>query len=272
MTEHKLKALLRDLSEGRLSADEVFRILKAGPFADEEAADSIPDHHRAVRTGFAEVIFGENKNAQQIVSILRSLDTARPVLVTRIDAEKTAAIETAFPGCRRDAVARTAIVRCPDEKRLTQDEARTASEPFVLVLTAGTSDLPVAREAVEVCVAREAAYCLITDAGVAGLHRILSRAQILQNAAAIVVCAGMEGALPGVVAGLCGKPVFAVPTSIGYGANMGGFAALLTMLNSCGSGVSVVNIDAGFSAAFSACSVVQEIKRFQAASSAAHSG
>lgn len=262
MTEETLQGLLLDLAQGKRSAAQVLDLLKAGPFSSQEALDSIPDHHRSLRTGFTEVIFGENKAAEQIVSIAVSLGHDTPVLVTRVNAEKSAHIEASFPGTRSNPAARTAIIHPPHEKRLTIKQIEEESVPFVLIVTAGTSDLPVAQEAAEVCVARGVPYALISDAGVAGLHRITSRTWLLQKASAIVVCAGMEGALPGVIAGLCGKPVFAVPTSVGYGANLGGFAALLTMLNSCGSGVSVVNIDAGFSAAFSACAVIQEIVRF----------
>lgn len=261
MTEEALKGLLLDLAQGRMGPSEVLGILKEGPLSNQETLDAIPDHHRELRTGFAEVIFGENKSTDQIRAIVDSLGT-KPILVTRLSGEKLAALEQAFPGSRANPMARTIIIHPPDEKRLTPDQIKEKSLPFVLIVTAGTSDLPVAQEAAEVCVARQVPFALISDAGVAGLHRITSRTWLLQKASAIVVCAGMEGALPGVIAGLCGKPVFAVPTSVGYGANLGGFAALLTMLNSCGSGVSVVNIDAGFSAAFSACAVVQEIQRF----------
>jgi NCAIR mutase (PurE)-related protein len=262
MTEETLQSLLMDLAQGKRSASQVLDLLKTGPFSAREALDAIPDHHRALRTGFTEVIFGENKDAEQIISIAVSLGQSTPILVTRINAEKIARIEESFPGTRANPIARTAVIRPPHEKRLTLGQIEQGSNPFVLIVTAGTSDLAVAQEASEVCIARGVPYALISDAGVAGLHRITSRTWLLQKASAIVVCAGMEGALPGVIAGLCGKPVFAVPTSVGYGANLGGFAALLTMLNSCGSGVSVVNIDAGFSAAFSACAVIQEIARF----------
>lgn len=261
MTEQELQGLLLDLAQGRRGPGEVLEELKQGPLSDREALDSIPDHHRKLRTGFTEVIFGENKSTEQIRAIAASLGV-QPVLVTRLSSEKVAELEQYYPGSRANPIARTIILHPPDERRLTPEQVKEESTPFVLIVTAGTSDLPVAQEAAEVCVARQVPYVLISDAGVAGLHRITSRTWLLQKASAIVVCAGMEGALPGVIAGLCGKPVFAVPTSIGYGANLGGFAALLTMLNSCGSGVSVVNIDAGFSAAFSACAVIQEVRRF----------
>jgi NCAIR mutase (PurE)-related protein len=161
------------------------------------------------------------------------------------------ALKARLPNGRANDIARTLIVHPPDEI------AVRAPEPHVAILAAGTADLPVAEEACETCVAMGTAVARYYDVGVAGLHRLLSKAEAFQTATALVVVAGMEGALPSVVAGLLGRPVFAVPTSVGYGASFGGVAALLAMLNSCAPGVTVANIDNGFSAAFAACQVVR---------------
>ena len=155
---------------------------------------------------------------------------------------------------RVNAAARTVTLHAP------APAAPRAGEPHVAVVAAGTSDLPVAEEAAEVCVAMGIPHHTIYDVGVAGIHRLLARADTLQEATALVVVAGMEGALPSVVAGLLGRPVFAMPTSVGYGANFGGLSALLAMLNCCAPGVTVTNIDNGFSAGFAACQVVRAVR------------
>lgn len=253
MTSRELTALLADVSRGAVQVDEAVRILKAGPFRTTALGFAEIDHHRVLRHGLGEVVYGESKTVDQVVAICAQLGASgHPVLATRLDADKLAALAGRFPTGRASAAGRTFVVNPPAAR------VRHADESFVAVVAAGTTDIPVAEEASEVCVAMDVAYEQVYDVGVSGLHRLLGRLETLQAAAALVVVAGMEGALPSVVAGLVGAPVFAVPTSIGYGANFGGLAPLLTMLNSCAPGVSVVNIDNGFSAAFAACSVARQ--------------
>lgn len=259
-----VRKLLERLTSGEENVDGVIRQLRAGPLRMERTADGFPDHHRLLRTGMAEAIFGESKSIEQITSLARSLsENGAPVLITRLDAAKRSALLALFSGSRVSDQAKTILIHPPEILEVQAVDAPSYGEPFAAIVTAGTSDIAVAEEAVEVCIACSIPFLRIRDAGVSGLHRILSYAEALQNASAIVVCAGMEGALPGVVAGMTGRPILAVPTSVGYGANLGGFSALLTMVNSCAAGVSVVNIDNGFSAGYAAASVIREIHRFQ---------
>lgn len=259
MTEEELSALLAQVRRGEVSAADATRLLRQGPFATSDVEFAELDHHRSLRNGLGEVVYGESKTAEQIVSIVdRLADGGRPVLVTRIDAEKTASLIALFPDGRANLTGRTFIANAPDIK------GPDAGEPYVAVVAAGTSDAYAAEEACEVCVAMNVAFVSHYDVGVAGLHRLLDKRTSLQEASALVVVAGMEGALPSVVGGLFGKPIFAVPTSVGYGAGFGGIAPLLAMLNSCAAGVAVMNIDNGFSAGFAACQVIREIRRHSA--------
>ena len=254
MTEAELKALLHRVREKSTSLEEAVRLLKRGPFHTSASDDATPDHHRRLRHGMCESVLGSSKSAEQIIAIASDLSKAGgPVLITRIDAEKLERLRDAFPAGRTNERAMTLLINAPSPKGVE------GKEPHVAIVSAGTSDLPVANEAGEVCVATETPFRFITDVGIAGLHRILNRFDDLDAAAALVVVAGMDGALPSVVGGLVGKPIFAVPTSIGYGANFHGLAPLLTMLNSCAPGVSVVNIDNGFGAGYAACRVVAQI-------------
>ncbi|HEY2847693.1 MAG TPA: nickel pincer cofactor biosynthesis protein LarB [Pyrinomonadaceae bacterium] len=256
MTEQELTALLESVRGGDLSPPAAVALLREGPFKSSDVPFAELDHHRALRNGIGEVVYGESKTTEQIVAIVGKLTAGgKPVLVTRIDNAKTDALTAAFPTGRVNATGRTFIANAPEIK------TAESGEPYVAVVAAGTSDAYAAEEACEVCVAMETAFVSHYDVGVAGLHRLLDKYDSLQNASAIVVVAGMEGALPSVVGGLFGKPIFAVPTSVGYGASFGGIAALLAMLNSCAAGVAVMNIDNGFSAGFAACQVVREIKR-----------
>jgi NCAIR mutase (PurE)-related protein len=203
----------------------------------------------------SEVVFGESKTVEQILEIAAELGgSGAPVLVTRLQPGKIAPLQRRFTGGRANSTARTFLVNPPVPR------PAGPSDPYVAIVSAGTSDLPVAEEACEVCTAMETPFRLICDVGVSGIHRLLGATEKLQSATAIVVIAGMEGALPSVVAGLVGRPVFAVPTSVGYGVSFGGVAALLAMLNSCAPGVTVTNIDNGFSAAFAACQVVRVVR------------
>ena len=205
-----------------------------------------------------EVVYGESKTAEQILAIVAELgESGGPVLITRLQPEKIAALQARFPAGRANSAARTFIANPPTPRE------GSLSVPHVAIVAAGTSDLPVAEEACEVCIAMETAFVRVCDVGVSGLHRLLGAVETLQAATALVVVAGMEGALPSVVAGLIGRPVFAVPTSIGYGVSFGGVTPLLAMLNSCAPGVTVTNIDNGFSAAFAACQVVRAVSDAQ---------
>lgn len=256
MKDTDLKDLLERLKRDEVSTADAVEALQNASFRTTELPFADLDHHRGLRQGIGEVVYGEGKSAEQIVSIAKHLsDGGQTVLVTRIDAEKTASMSVEFPDGRANSVARTFIINAKPAK------GSSSGEPFVAVLAAGTSDAYAAEEACEVCIAMDTAFEKYYDVGVAGLHRLLNKRELIQKASALVVVAGMEGALPSVVGGLFGKPIFAVPTSVGYGASFGGVAALLAMLNSCAAGISVVNIDNGFSAGYAACQVVREIKR-----------
>jgi NCAIR mutase (PurE)-related protein len=258
MNDSELLSLLEAVRTHSLSASDALLQLKNGPFRRTNMGFAELDHHRRLRHGLGEVVYGESKTLEQILAIAEELaQSTAPVLMTRLEPGKMAALTARFPGGRANRIARTLIVHPPGEIVVQR------SEPHVAILAAGTADLPVAEEACEVCVAMGTAFARYYDVGVAGLHRLLSKADALQTATALVVVAGMEGALPSVVAGLLGRPVFAVPTSVGYGASFGGVGALLAMLNSCAPGVTVANIDNGFSAAFAACQVVRAVREAQ---------
>ena len=241
--EETLRTLLHEVREGRVSLDDALARLKGLAFEDLGFANV--DHHRLLRRGFPEVVLAEGKTASQVVEIVRSL-LAREgnVLVTRANDEIRQALDGAHPGGERNELARTMF---------WQRTAPSDSPPGeILVVSAGTSDLPVAEEAKVTATAFGNAVDTLYDVGVAGIHRLLGRREKFENASVLVVVAGMEGALPSVVGGLTDVPVIAVPTSTGYGASFGGLAALLAMLNSCSAGVTVVNIDNGFGAGYAA--------------------
>ncbi|MDP9349109.1 MAG: nickel pincer cofactor biosynthesis protein LarB [Gemmatimonadota bacterium] len=212
----------------------------------EQTAFATIDHHRLLRQGFPEVIFGQGKTPEQVVEIARRIAAkGEGVLVTRLAPEAAACLVEEIPAVELNPLGRTAFL-APEQPR------GRSGRGTVLVVTAGTSDLPVAEEAAVTAQAFGNPVERLTDVGVAGLHRILAARDVLLDAAVVIVVAGMEGALPSVVGGLVSAPVIAVPTSVGYGAALGGMAALLGMLNSCASGVTVVNIDNGFGAACAA--------------------
>jgi NCAIR mutase (PurE)-related protein len=246
MDEQKLKALLESVREGKVDVEGAAKQLRDLPFTDLGYA--MVDHHRALRQGVPEVIFGEGKSAEQIVGIATSIvDHGSTCLITRVAADKGRLVLEAFPDARHVAIARTiTIARSPIPKR--------GSGP-VAIVAAGTSDLPVAEEACETLAALGRDVIRMYDVGVSGIHRILMRREELSRAVAIIVCAGMEGALPSVVGGLTDRPVIGVPTSIGYGTAFNGLTPLMAMLTSCASGVTVVNIDNGFGAAFAAARI-----------------
>ena len=243
MDPRDVRELLERVRRGDLEVDGALESLKRLPFRDIGIATV--DHHRALRQGAPEVIFGQGKTVDQITAISEEIVRAgQSVLITRVEADKGEALAARLPGLRYAALARTAsiTVKAPPERPVGP----------VAVVTAGTSDIPVAEEAAETLEAVGLRPARMYDVGVAGLHRFLHRVDALRSAAAVLVVAGMEGALPSVVGGLVAAPVIAVPTSIGYGAALSGFTALFTMLTSCASGVVVVNIDSGFGAAMAA--------------------
>lgn len=245
VTTVEASGLLEKFQKGAVSRAEVLRAFQAAPVADLGFAQV--DTHRALRKGFPEVIFGAGKTPAQVVAIAGKLiEKEQNVLVTRITPEHARALKKKFPRTVHHEVARCAAI----ERKPLPKRAGT-----IAVICAGTSDLPVAEEAALTAAIMGNQVVRLTDVGVAGLHRILAQLEVLQQANVLVVVAGMEGALPSVVAGLVSKPVIAVPTSVGYGASFGGVAALLGMLNSCGSGVTVVNIDNGFGAGYAASQI-----------------
>jgi NCAIR mutase (PurE)-related protein len=239
MNADAIRELLVAIEQGKTTAEEGLQRLKNFPYEDLEFAKI--DHQRSLRTGLPEVIYGAGKTAEQVARIFQQM-ALQPVnvLATRVTKEAAVAVAAVVPGATYHPIARTIVLR--------QREIPPLPGPLA-VLCAGTSDLPVAEEAAITAELMGNVVNRIYDVGVAGLHRLLAhRAELLQ-ARAIIACAGMEGALPTVVAGLVQVPVIAVPTSIGYGAAFGGIAALLGMLNSCAPNVAVVNIDNGFGAA-----------------------
>lgn len=254
MNDADVARLLREVAEGVVEVEAALEVLRQGPLHVDEAGTATLDLHRRMRLGLGEVVFGEGKSIEQILDILERLaQQGGPVLVTRLDDGKLRGIEAAVPNARINRVARTAMVHAPVPKDAS------SGEPFVAIVSAGTSDQPVVEEARETCLAMDVPVESMVDVGVAGLHRLIQHLPMLRRAAAVIVVAGMDGVLPSVVGGLVPGPVFGVPTSIGYGANLGGVAALLTMLNSCAPGVMVTNIDAGFSAAVAASNVARSV-------------
>ncbi|HPA73192.1 MAG TPA: nickel pincer cofactor biosynthesis protein LarB [Spirochaetota bacterium] len=240
MDRESLLALIREFKAGRTGEEELLSRLESLPYEDLGFAKV--DHHRALRWGFPEVIFCQGKTAEQVRDIaLKIVGHGANLLATRANPETYALLSQSLPDAKYDETARTISLVTRDIKRV---------KGKVMILTAGTSDLPVAREALETARMLGLDASLVTDIGVAGIHRLLDHREELARAAAAIVVAGMEGALPSVVAGLVACPVIAVPTSVGYGASFGGIAPLLGMLNSCVPGVAVQNIDNGFGAAF----------------------
>ncbi len=241
MSPEAIHLLLAQVRDGAVSLDHAAaQFLNLKPSGDAEVGDFAKvDLHRRDRCGFPEVIFGQGKTAEQIRSILAMLQKhGQGGLATRVSPDAMEHLIQAFPEGQANHTART--FRIPP----STDPGPKVGK--VVIVTAGTSDLPVAEEARVTAEARNCEVTLLSDVGVAGLHRLISRLDSLSGADCLVVCAGMEGALPSVVGGLVDCPVIAVPTSIGYGASLGGLAALMGMLNSCASNVVVVNIDSGF--------------------------
>lgn len=245
MDNEKLKILLEGVRSGEMPVGKALQALRTLPY--DELGYAKLDLHRGIRTGFPEVVFCQGKTCEQSVAIVRRLaEHHSKILATRVTPDVAEAIAKAVAGCTYHDTARILVV--DRQKRGRRKSA--AAKKYVMVLCAGTADLPVAEEAAvtaEVMGSRvERSY----DVGVAGLHRLLDQRDRIMQANVLVVVAGMEGALPSVIGGLVSRPVIAVPTSVGYGASFGGLAALLAMLNSCAAGVAVVNIDNGFGAGY----------------------
>jgi len=239
MDPDRLKALLASVQAREVSIDEAVRELRELPFRSLGFARA--DTHRHLRTGFPEVVLGEGKTPEQIAAILRELGRGgSTVMATRVSAAAAAVVTAALPEARYLPVPRAVV--------LGPMPAADRGRGVIAVLSAGTADIPVAEEAALTAELAGNQVERIFDVGVAGLHRLMGHRELLEKAEIIVVVAGMEGALPSVVGGLFARPVIAVPTSVGYGASLGGIAALLSMLNSCSAGVAVVNIDNGFGA------------------------
>jgi NCAIR mutase (PurE)-related protein len=245
VTTIEASRLLEQFRAGKMSRDKVLRAFQAAPVADLGFAKV--DMHRALRKGFPEVIFGAGKTPQQVVKIATKLfEREQRVLVTRVTPEQARVLLKKFRIAVHHELARCIVIeKKPLPKRLGT----------IAVICAGTSDLFVAEEAAVTAEIMGNHVVRLADVGVSGLHRLLGKLEIVQSANVLLVVAGMEGALPSVVAGLVSRPVIAVPTSVGYGASFGGLAALLGMLNSCGSGVTVVNIDNGFGAGYAASQI-----------------
>ena len=246
MEEYQLRTLMEQIQTGQVGIEDALNRLKTLPFESVGNFAHL-DQHRALRCGFPEVVFGQGKTPDQVVQIARRLAERNDrVLITRVSAEMRAEIGDQLPEAVYHALPRVMIIdhSAPYEK-----------EPGIVVATGGTADIPVAEEAALTAELMGNRVERIYDVGVAGLHRLLSRLDQLQAARVVVAVAGMEGALPSVIGGLVSAPVIAVPTSVGYGASFHGLAALLTMLNSCASGISVVNIDNGYGAGYLAAQI-----------------
>ena len=240
MNAEETKNMLTSLANGEITVDDALLRLKSAPFEDLGFAKT--DTHRALRQGIAEVIYGEGKTAEQIDKIAKKLMESgqKTVLITRLDTDKAAALSETLAFKYYD----TARIGIAGEMPVPDTEER------IVIATGGTSDIPVAEEAAVTAEALGNRVTRLYDVGVAGIHRLLAHSEEIMTARVVIAVAGMEGALASVVGGIASCPVIAVPTSVGYGASFGGLSALLSMLNSCASGVSVVNIDNGFGAGY----------------------
>ena len=240
MVPEDIRHILEAVSAGKQDVDSAFKQLKDLPFTDMGFAKI--DNHRQLRTGYPEVIFCAGKTVEQSEGIIRLMyERGNNILATRVQEELWRRISGQYPEAEYNSAARTIAIRRNDIK---------VTSTYISIVTAGTADIPVAEEAAVTAELFGNRVERIFDVGVAGIHRLYSRIEQIRNGRVIVAVAGMEGALPSVIGGLVDKPVIAVPTSVGYGANFNGLSALLTMLNSCAAGISVVNIDNGFGAGY----------------------
>jgi NCAIR mutase (PurE)-related protein len=255
MNQKYLKEILSQIEKGSLNADAAFNKIKALPFDLEKLEYATVDLHRNIRLGLGEVVYGEHKSVKQIIAICKKLGKSKePVLITRLADDKTTELKKHFRNCRVNSVSNTVTINPIKLKE------NCFTEPYVCIITAGTTDIPFAEEAVDVCGATDTAFVKLYDIGVAGIHRVLDKIEIMDNSSVLIVVAGMEGALPSVIGGIINKPIIAVPTDIGYGANFNGLSALLSMLTSCAPGISVTNINGGFTAGFAAFRIIYTIK------------
>lgn len=246
----ELVKLLEQVKSGKVDIAKAITKLESVRF--EELGFAKVDHGRRLRCGFPEVIFAQGKTAKQIAAIAKKLiDADGQVLITRLDKSKAAEVKKSV----------RLLVYSEEAKAAYYRKSKTSTKPGILIVTAGTSDIPVAEEAAITCEAMGLMPDRFYDAGVAGIHRLIAGSEKLREAKIVIVVAGMEGALPSVVGGMVNVPVIAVPTSVGYGASFGGVAALLSMLNSCASGVTVVNIDNGYGAAIAAMRLLNSLEQ-----------
>jgi len=249
MDSESLHKLLRSVATNKISVEDAFKSLLHFSYEDIDFAHI--DHHRSLRKGFPEVIFGQGKTADQIISIMeKMLQQESIVLVTRVDQQKATSVISRYPDATYHEDAKMIVCKKKDIPK--------QGKGTILIISAGTSDIPVAKEAYLTAENMGNHVAAVFDVGVAGIHRLFNHKKKIDHASVLVVVAGMEGALPSVVAGMVSRPVIAVPTSIGYGVNLGGLTALFAMLNSCSSNVAVVNIDNGFGAGYMA-SVINRV-------------
>jgi len=254
MVKDELRQLLEDVKDNKVDVGDALTKLKNLPY--EDLGFAVVDHHRALRKGFPEVIFCQGKTVDQIAQIFQKLCCgSRSILGTRAIPEAYEAVKKVYPDAEYNQLARTIVVRRGEE---------SPKKGNILVMSAGTADLPVAEEAAITAEIMGNDVRRTYDVGVAGIHRLLDKLDMIRWAHVIIVVAGMEGALASVVGGLADQPIIAVPTSVGYGASFNGLSALLCMLNSCASGVSVVNIDNGFGAGAMANAITMMIERANA--------
>jgi NCAIR mutase (PurE)-related protein len=242
MNREDIKKLLESVKNDETDIEKAIELIGNLPYKDLEFAAI--DNHREIRTGYPEVIYCAGKTVEQVKVIIQFMNTKdNNILATRADQEMYNAVKEICPDAKYNPLARTITIKKREE---------TLTDSYIVIVSAGTSDLPVVEEAAETAVIFGNRVEKVIDVGVAGIHRLFGKLDIIKGAKVVIVVAGMEGALASVIGGLVSKPVIAVPTSVGYGANFGGLSALLSMLNSCASGVSVVNIDNGFGAGFNA--------------------
>jgi pyridinium-3,5-biscarboxylic acid mononucleotide synthase len=256
MQKDKIKALLTSVQNQQVSVDDALLKLANLPYEDLEFAKL--DHHRTIRRGYPEVVFCESKTVEQVQQIIVRLANQNKVLGTRATPEMYAAVQSVLPHARYNVLGRTITVDYSDQENDQQEQPAAGTQPrHILVISAGTADLPIAEEAVETARFMGNQVKTLYDVGVAGIHRLLGNKPAIDAAHVLIVVAGMDGALPAVVGGLVECPVIAVPTSVGYGASFNGIGPLLTMLNACAPGIAVVNIDNGFGAAYMASLIIK---------------
>lgn len=242
MNKVDIKKLLLDVKNGEIEVEAALEKIEDLPYKDLGFAKI--DNHRELRVGYPEVIYCEGKTVEQVKNIIEFMLTKENnILATRANEKMYEAVKAVCPEAKYNPLGRTITIRMREE---------VLTDSYIAIVAAGTSDMPVVEEAAETAILLGNRVEKIMDVGVAGIHRLFSKIDIIRGAKVVIVVAGMEGALASVIGGLVDKPVIAVPTSVGYGANFGGLAALLSMLNSCASGITVVNIDNGFGAAYSA--------------------